>query len=75
MIFTQFDVGCEVVVTNMDRLPVVLRRRLNSMGFVEGVHCYIHNKSIFGGPITISYNKQMISLRRQDASLIGVENA
>jgi Fe2+ transport system protein FeoA len=75
MTFTQFEVGREVVVTNMDRLPVVLRRRLNSMGFIEGVHCYIHNKSIFGGPITIAYNKQIISLRKQDAALIGVKMA
>lgn len=75
MKFTQLSIGQEAVVTDLAQVSPLLKRRLNSLGFVEGVRCYIHNKSVFGGPITISYNKQVISLRRQDASLIGVEIA
>jgi Fe2+ transport system protein FeoA len=75
MKFTQLAIGQAAIVTDLNQLPVVLRRRLNSMGFIEGVHCYIHNRSILGGPLTIAYNKQVISLRKQDVALIGVKLA
>ena len=73
--FSNLAIGQEVVVKDLERLEPLLRRRLNSLGFIEGIRCYVHNRSIFGGPLTITYNKQVISLRRRDAELIGVEMA
>jgi Fe2+ transport system protein FeoA len=69
---TDLAIGQLAVVTRLDEVEPLLRRRLNSMGFHEGTKMYVHNKSIWGGPLTISYQKQVISLRKADAARIGV---
>ena len=51
-----------------------IRRRIMDMGITKGVEIYVRKVAPLGDPVEITVRGYELSLRKQDAQMIAVEN-
>ncbi|MEQ6377610.1 FeoA family protein [Bacillaceae bacterium S4-13-58] len=69
----QIPLGQKAKVKDLSGCQLLTQKRLNHLGIFENAEICIQNKLPFGGPCMITCNGQCISIRKETASLIDVE--
>ncbi|NBJ69555.1 MULTISPECIES: FeoA family protein [Clostridia] len=72
MNLTDLQQGETAVVSDVTKLNDIVKQRLIDMGLVEGQEVCLKCTMPFGGPIMVEVCGQCLSLRRKEASRIGV---
>lgn len=72
MNLTGLEQGTKAIVSDITQLNDLVKQRLIDMGLVEGQEICLQRKMPFGGPVMVEVSGQYISLRRKEASSIGV---
>lgn len=69
----EVEFGSTCVIESVDNLDVLLKRRLQDLGLVNGAKVHLKSGAAFGGPLLLSVNGQLIAVRRNDAKKIKVK--
>ncbi|GIP65100.1 iron transporter [Virgibacillus pantothenticus] len=72
MNLTDLQQGKTAVVLDVTKLNDIVKQRLIDMGLVEGQEVCLKCTMPFGGPVMVEVCGQCLSLRRKEASRIGV---
>lgn len=66
-------IGSTVTVVKLNGAGAI-RRRIMDMGITKGVDVYVRKVAPLGDPIEITVRNYELSLRKEDASMIEVED-
>ncbi|API92150.1 MULTISPECIES: FeoA family protein [unclassified Virgibacillus] len=72
MNLTDLQQGKTAVVSDVTKFNDIVKQRLIDMGLVEGQEVCLKCTMPFGGPVMVEVCGQCLSLRRKEASRIGV---
>ncbi|MDN3018967.1 FeoA family protein [Neobacillus drentensis] len=72
MNLTDLKQGTKAIVSDISKINDLVQQRLIDMGLVEGVEVCLKRTMPFGGPVMVEVCGQCLSLRRREASCIGV---
>ncbi|MDF2558512.1 MAG: hypothetical protein K0R71_2340 [Bacillales bacterium] len=67
------EVGEKYKVKNLSQVDVLVKRRLQDLGVIEGSTITIKNKAPLGGPVMIEAKGQALAIRKNEANKIEVE--
>jgi ferrous iron transport protein A len=73
MNLTDLAQGTKATVCDITKLNYLVKHRLMDMGLVEGQEVCLKCMMPFGGPVMVEVCGQCISMRRREASSIGVK--
>ena len=72
--FSQMSVGDEGVIAGFSKASAAYRKKLLAMGMTPGTAFKIVRKAPLGDPVEISVRGYFVSLRRQEAAVIEVQD-
>ncbi|MFM7300359.1 MAG: ferrous iron transport protein A [Crocinitomicaceae bacterium] len=70
---TLLDLEIENKAVVLEVLPSPLNAKMAEMGIIEGVELSVAFKAPFGDPIAIELNGSLLSLRKNEASLVKIQ--
>ncbi|PLT31137.1 MULTISPECIES: FeoA family protein [Peribacillus] len=73
MVLTELQPGGRAKILDIEKVNVLVKRRLLDLGVIEGTEISIKRILPFGGPFALEAGGQSIGIRRKEAKLIQVE--
>ncbi|NDI35214.1 FeoA family protein [Chengkuizengella sediminis] len=73
MKLTELKQGDKAIITDLSKVNHLVQQRLIDMGMIEGAQVVTKRSMPFGGPLFLESHGQNISIRRNEASRIRVE--
>ncbi|MFM8241908.1 MAG: ferrous iron transport protein A [Crocinitomicaceae bacterium] len=70
---TLLDLEIEKKAVILEVLPSPLSSKMAELGIIEGVELSVAFKAPFGDPIAIELNGSLLSLRKNEASLVKIQ--
>lgn len=67
------EVGERCKVTNLSKVDVLVKRRLQDLGVTEGSIITVKSRAPLGGPVMIETKGQALAIRKNEANKIEVE--
>lgn len=67
------EVGEKYRIKNLSEVDVLVKRRLQDLGVIEGSTITVKTKAPLGGPVMIETKGQALAIRKNEANKIEVE--